>query len=186
MAIVNGDLAPHERIKDAEIAADLHVSRMPIREALQRLERIGLVRMYPSRYTEVTEVTEQIETDSRVFAGYQSGFVAKLACERMTDAEAAEIDELMVELIDSVGDPTESSLARDALFTRLSEISGNSLQHQLMDEASLALARNLQGMFKDENDRARAQALYAQLRQALHARDADAAERITREMHGVG
>jgi DNA-binding GntR family transcriptional regulator len=86
MAIVRGELAPHDRIRDADIARELHVSRMPIREALQRLERIGLVTMYPSRYTEVTAVSDGLVADSAEFAGYQAGIAARLAAERMTDS----------------------------------------------------------------------------------------------------
>lgn len=185
MAIVNAELAPLERIRDAELTTQLHVSRMPIREALQRLERIGLVRMYPSRYTEVTEVTEQVLSDSREFAAYQSGFVARLACARMTDAEHDEVDGLVDALIESIDDPQRNSWARQQLFDRLSELSGNLLQHRLMNEASLALARNLQQMPPAVTDREQMLALYDQLREALHTSDPDAAERISRAIHGV-
>ncbi|GAB3595294.1 GntR family transcriptional regulator [Microbacterium tumbae] len=183
-AIVNGELGPRERIRDAEIALQLHVSRMPIREALQRLERIGLVTMYPSRYTEVTEVTDAVVADSREFAALQSGFVARLACARMTDAEHAEIDRLIDEIVDGVDDLKGASLARQRLFDRLSELSGNALQHALMTEASLALARNLQGLPHDDDDRDRALSLYAELREAMRSRDAEAVERISRAIHG--
>lgn len=42
-AIVNGRLEPGERLVESRIAAELDVSRAPVREALRKLERDGLV-----------------------------------------------------------------------------------------------------------------------------------------------
>ncbi|MFY1697838.1 GntR family transcriptional regulator [Solwaraspora sp. WMMA2101] len=53
-AIVDGTLAPGERLNDAELAEWLGVSRTPVREALTRLEEMGLVRTKPGRYTMVS------------------------------------------------------------------------------------------------------------------------------------
>ena len=182
-AIVTGELAPRERIRDAELALQMHVSRMPIREALQRLERIGLVRMYPSRYTEVTPLTDQIVADSREFAGFQAGFVARLAAERMTEHERDVASTLIDELDATIDDPTAYSLARKALFGRLSEFARNALQHSLLREASMALARNLHHLAPD--DRAATLGLHAELREALRTGDPDAAEQVSRAIHGL-
>ena len=43
-AIVDGTLAPGEKLRDAELESWLGVSRTPIREAIARLETAGLVR----------------------------------------------------------------------------------------------------------------------------------------------
>src|SRR5579863_2381139 len=53
-AIVCGDLAPDQRLRDHELAAHLGVSRTPVREALQRLEDEGLVATAPRASTRVT------------------------------------------------------------------------------------------------------------------------------------
>ena len=53
-AILDGKLAPGERLRDHELAERLGVSRTPVREALQRLERSGLVEVSPNRYTRVS------------------------------------------------------------------------------------------------------------------------------------
>jgi DNA-binding GntR family transcriptional regulator len=50
-AIVDGTFAPGERLKDTELEAWLGVSRTPIREALLRLERAGLVTTLPGKAT---------------------------------------------------------------------------------------------------------------------------------------
>jgi DNA-binding GntR family transcriptional regulator len=53
-AIVNGVLAPGERLHDSELVQWLGVSRTPVREALARLEQAGLVRTKPGSRTIVS------------------------------------------------------------------------------------------------------------------------------------
>lgn len=53
VAILDGTLAPDERLADDELTAWLGVSRTPIRFALERLDERGLVGMAPNRYTRV-------------------------------------------------------------------------------------------------------------------------------------
>jgi DNA-binding GntR family transcriptional regulator len=53
-AIVDGTLAPGERLNDGDLGEWLGVSRTPVREALARLEQTGLVQTKPGRYTIVS------------------------------------------------------------------------------------------------------------------------------------
>jgi len=55
-AIVSGALAPGARIRDADLAEQLQTSRMPVREALKRLESEGLVETVPNRETRVAPI----------------------------------------------------------------------------------------------------------------------------------
>jgi DNA-binding GntR family transcriptional regulator len=55
-AIVSGELAPGSRIRDGELATQLQISRMPVREALKRLESEGLVETVPNRETRVAPI----------------------------------------------------------------------------------------------------------------------------------
>lgn len=57
-AIVRGALPPDSRLRDGDLAAELHVSRTPVREALQRLEDEGLVQTAPGSQTRVTPLRE--------------------------------------------------------------------------------------------------------------------------------
>lgn len=47
--IVNGDLGAGERLVERDLAERFSVSRIPLREAIQRLEREGLVEIYRNR-----------------------------------------------------------------------------------------------------------------------------------------
>jgi len=53
-SIVRGELAPGEKVKDAELAERLGLSRTPVREALARLVETGLVEAKPGVYTRIT------------------------------------------------------------------------------------------------------------------------------------
>lgn len=55
-AILDGTLSPGSQLKDKELAAQLGVSRTPIREALLRLEDEGLVQTKPNRSTRVSSI----------------------------------------------------------------------------------------------------------------------------------
>jgi DNA-binding GntR family transcriptional regulator len=58
-AIIRGDLAPGEHLTEVDLAAQMAVSRAPIREALRQLEQEGLVTSIPNRGSFVVEFTEQ-------------------------------------------------------------------------------------------------------------------------------
>lgn len=56
-AILKKDIKPGEKLVQAELAEQLSVSRMPVREALRMLEKEGLVIIEPHKGAVVTELT---------------------------------------------------------------------------------------------------------------------------------
>lgn len=183
--IIEGILPPHHRIRDVEVSEELHVSRTPVREALQRLERHGLVVMYPSRYTEVTSITPEIVAQSLEFAGYQAGFAARRGVARLTDAQREELAELIDEMQAAFETDTSPTEARWAVFAYLGEHGGNTALASLMDDAAVALFRNLRDWRVPSEDRDRMSDVYARFREAVLAGDGDEAERLARDMHYV-
>ena len=61
--IVDGRLAAGEPLRERDLAAELGVSRVPIREALPALERAGFVQVLPRRSAVVTRITERDVND---------------------------------------------------------------------------------------------------------------------------
>ena len=165
--IVDGVLEPGHRIRDVDVAEELHVSRTPVREALQRLERLGLVTMYPSRYTEVTAVTPETVEQTLEFAGYQAGMAARMGVARMSPHEREDLAALVEEMYTAHDDVTISQ-TRWAVFSFLSDRSRN-VQHQvLINDASMALFRNLRGWRVPEDDRGRMLDVYRDFRCLLY------------------
>src|SRR5205823_13775688 len=58
-AILDGSLPAGSQMREVHVAAELGISRAPLREALRRLEEQGLVVKIPFRGTFVTEVSEE-------------------------------------------------------------------------------------------------------------------------------
>ncbi|MEV7632168.1 GntR family transcriptional regulator [Microbacterium sp. NPDC089318] len=183
--IVSGDLAPGTRIRDSDLAAELSVSRTPVREALQRLERIGMVTMYPSRYTEVSAVTvEQVET-AHIFAGLQAGITARLACSRLSADEIETVSALIRAVPADLSDPAATSHARRAVVEFLSPRADNALQQTIIDEVDLALARALKTYEVPAERHPWVAAACTEFEDALRKGDADGAEQACRRMYDV-
>lgn len=81
-AIVEGTLLPAQRIGENDLAKQIAVSRTPIREALQRLERDGFVVIFPQRGTFVAPLDIQ---------AIRSAYVIRLALEAEIVGEAARL-----------------------------------------------------------------------------------------------
>lgn len=65
-AIHQGQLLPGQRISDTTLAAELGVSRTPVREALQRLREIGVVEASASRFTRVAVVSPRQTAEAMI------------------------------------------------------------------------------------------------------------------------
>lgn len=184
-SIIDGTLPPGSRIRDAELAAQFGVSRMPIREALQRLERAGLVEMYPSRYTQVTHVPPELTEKTLEFVGYLGGAVAATAVPRLTIAEREEAAVLARALDDALDDGVALSAARMALVQFLAERCGNDLLRSVLQETSMPVTRNLRQWSASDDDREQMQRIHRDLADAILIGDGPAAERLVRAMHLV-
>lgn len=58
-AIVTGEYAAGRRLQIRDLAAELGISVMPVREAIKRLEEVGLVETQPYKGAVVKEVTQE-------------------------------------------------------------------------------------------------------------------------------
>ena len=61
-----------------------------MREALQRLARIGLVEVSANRYTRVSVPDERVLADTYEYVVYSVGFGLRMSLARCTDEELAE------------------------------------------------------------------------------------------------
>ena len=85
--IVEGRLAPGERVRDHELAARLGFGRTPVREALGRLEEEGLVETRPRSYTRVTPLSRSDARDAFPIVAALHALAAQLADLRPEDVE---------------------------------------------------------------------------------------------------
>src|SRR5438034_2266320 len=96
--IVSLDLAPGTVIDERELIERLGIGRTPVREALRRLAQERLVEVYPRRGMFVTGVdVRELARLSEVRAVLEPE-AARLAAERATEADRAELEALLTEL----------------------------------------------------------------------------------------
>ena len=84
-AIVTGELAPGEVIRDAELAERVGLSRTPVREALARLADDGLVETKPHSWTRVTPLSLREVRDAVIVVRAMHELAVRLAVPLMTD-----------------------------------------------------------------------------------------------------
>ena len=84
-AILTGELKPGERLMEIHLADRLGVSRTPIREAIHKLEREGLVTIIPRRGAEVAQITEKSMNDVLEVRRALDALCVELACDRITE-----------------------------------------------------------------------------------------------------
>lgn len=101
--ILSGELPPGSRMRELQLCEQLGVSRTPVREALRTLAAEGLVDLLPNRSVVVSQLhAPDLEHLFTVF-GAVEGLAAELACQRITEAEIAEIGKLLAEMVDYHG-----------------------------------------------------------------------------------
>ena len=182
-SITSGDFRPGERLSETNLAKTLGVSRGPLREAIRRLEgrklieripNVGprVVSLGPAELIEVFHIRERLE-----------GLAARLATERMSDAELDELDRRLADHADLLArkdgdgylqhpgaDDFHYLVVTGSRSARLIELLCNDLYHLLR------IYR-----FKSSETRGRAQAALEEHRtilRAIRSRDADEAERL--------
>jgi len=91
-AILSGSLAPGSQLREAHIAADMGISRAPLREALTRLEEDGLIERIPYRGAFVSEVSAQTIEEIASVRFLVEPYVAELSAEALRGPYRAELE----------------------------------------------------------------------------------------------
>lgn len=86
-AILKGDLKPGERLMELQLAAQLGVSRTPIREAIRMLEQEGLAVTVPRKGAEVAKMTLKGMEDVLEIREALDILACQLACVRITEEQ---------------------------------------------------------------------------------------------------
>lgn len=94
-AILDVKLKPGDRLNETELAEEFGVSRGPNREALQDLERRGIVIRIPNRSTFVREWSAKEVRDFYLFRAHVEALSVRLAAERRSDEDLLEIRRIL-------------------------------------------------------------------------------------------
>ena len=94
-AIIGGDFQPGRRLIEEKLAADMATSRTPVREAIQKLEKEGLIYKLPKSGFAVKPVTEEEVEEILGLRSVLEGYAGFLATSRITDIELKQLDEII-------------------------------------------------------------------------------------------
>jgi DNA-binding GntR family transcriptional regulator len=122
-AIADGRLRPGERVRETSLAGELGISRTPIREALQRLARDGLIQLDARNGARVAELSLGAIQELYDLREILEGSTARLAALGATANNLQRLNAILEKEAAHLGDP--------ATLAKL-----NKLYHQTLCEAA--------------------------------------------------
>lgn len=126
-AIIQGALPPGRKISERGLAAAFGISAQPVREALRRLEREGLVVTLPRSGTVVAELGPgHLAELGRIRAALE-GVAAALAAERLDEAGLKALTALLHRMAEgtATGDTAALDAANEEFHGRIHQAAGN-------------------------------------------------------------
>ena len=174
-AIREGTLKPGDRLVETDLAAQLGISRTPIREAIRQLESDGLVAHQPRIGATVRELDYSEITELYEMRAVLEGTAARFAARAASDIELAELE--------AINDEMRRATAPHQLYDanrQFHDVILNAARNRFLVRSVEAIQKTLLILgpsTMEETDRA-AQAIdeHIALLTALRARDGDAAE----------
>lgn len=186
-AIIDGRLAPGGRLTERELTEMLGVSRTVVREALRSLEAEGLIQVIPNKGPVVRSLTRAEAEDLYEIRAVLEGLAARLFVRHASRQHVEELDQalnVVVAAYDS-GDATRVLETKNRFYDVLFAGAGSETLSSMLATLHARIWRwRALGLTHPGRSLDRSRESIAGLRTmvaAIRARDADAAERITRE-----
>ena len=181
--IAEGQLPPTVIIREVDLVRDYGMSRTPIREALNRLEGVGLIRRVASGGYVAVELGPKEFSDIYQVREVLVGLAAKLAATNRTRVDVAHLDDALdaVDRAIAMGllDEADGHIRR--IFHLIASASGNDYLHTTLGRLTDVFRYKALAVTHPEwRDMLRAQLKL--LRDVIVAREPERAERIGREL----
>ncbi|GAH25156.1 unnamed protein product [marine sediment metagenome] len=97
-AIIKGFLEPGTKLLENKIAEEMHVSRTPVREAMQKLVAEGFVKTTPNQTMVVTEVSPEDVKEVLQIRGVLEGLAARIAAKKINRQEIDELENVVAQM----------------------------------------------------------------------------------------
>ena len=183
--IFAGRLKPGDRLNTSELARRLGVSRMPVREALNRLISVGLVENLPHRGAFVTKLSVEEVIEIYYIRAALEGIAARLAVQSMTPQAKKRLLEICDAIERAINEEDDLMILRlnfdfhSLIYESIQSerIEDLIFQYYTLTEQYRALGLDLPGRYDEIKGEHR------RIAEAIAAGDADAAEKYGREHH---
>lgn len=132
--LLTGKIRPGTRMMEIDLAADLGVSRTPVREAIRELSKEGLVTIEPRRGAFASEISVKDMIDTLTVREDLDALAAYLASSRITKAEEKKLLELTDRYAEAIeaGDMDTMIRTDEAFHKRVARLSGNKTLYQVV------------------------------------------------------
>ena len=184
MQILTGTIVPGTRMMEVELADEMGVSRTPVREAIRKLEKEGLVTIEPRRGAYASSISVKDMVDTLEVRADLEGLAAAMAAERMTEEQTEELRRINQGYTEAIkNSDTEKIISFDEKFHRhIVACSGNKTLIQI-SETVQELALRFRYLYYDDFSRyANMPVEHKQIIEAILSGNADAA-RETADNH---
>jgi DNA-binding GntR family transcriptional regulator len=182
-AILGGELKPGSRLTEQDLAAELEVSRTPVREAIRQLEVERLVTRTPFVGVTVAQLTPEEVIELLEIREVLEGLVARLATKNMDSVHLQRLKKLMQELGTSARKGDVAAYLEHALAFRRVLVeccrSATLSEHVLAIENRLRLTGSRTALLPGRMEAAIQE--HQKLLDAIASGDAEAAEDLNRE-----
>ena len=142
--IIKLDLRPHQVLSRTDLAEEFGVSQTPVREALLKLEVIGLVDVYPQSRTEVSPINAVKIREVQFMRRALETEVCMKLVEVLNDSGAAELTAILNHQEAIIKDDTKMGLFMQLdknFHSKLFELVGQTNLNELVQEHSVHLDR---------------------------------------------
>lgn len=175
--LVDGTLEPGERIYDEELSKFFHVSRTPVREALQVLSEKNLVEILPGRGTRVAPIDLADLSQSYPLLSHLHGFAVRLAFDKITPAviEGLEMRNEHLRQVIETGSLIEVQQADRLFHQELLTLAANKYVSAYIDDLSIHINRTETQFFKKKAFRSQSVEGHNRIIAALRAGDVEEA-----------
>jgi DNA-binding GntR family transcriptional regulator len=175
-AILSGDLLPGEPLPQEQLADQLRVSRIPLRDALRRLEAEGLVRFGPRRGAHVAALGPDDVREIYELRILLEERTMRRAVEALDDAAIQKLVAMSERMDALTGDPAEGRRARRDFYSALYAYARRPRSHKLIVGLRDEVQRYhvIKSVEVSRSD-------HAELRECIKAKDGERAARLQRE-----
>lgn len=182
--ILDGERAPGSRLVERELAAELGVSRIPVRDALRELVVEGLVTPRPRTWAVVREFTASDVADLNEVREAFEGLTFRLAAQRRTraglDRLRAAVDTELVAA--RAGDGVRARRAAADFHDIVTSLAAN----DLLDELARTLNSRMRWLLGQHDDLLAMAEQHRDLCDAIADRDVQRIERLAAEHVATG
>jgi DNA-binding GntR family transcriptional regulator len=179
--ILSLQLEPGARLHEADLAAELRVSRTPLREALRMLLAEDLIEQLPTGGMLVRRLDLEDMRELYAVRAALEGLAVREACGRLTDADLEGLERLVEQMQLLIDHPAEMTRLGGEFHAGIAAIAGNRRCQQLLRQLHGHMRRYHALSSRRETRRRAALEDHRALFEALRSRDPDAAERTVRE-----